>query len=103
MIPADFIEHDHIEWGRCRPLFVKTAHMEPHRIWASVNELVDGSLVAMEGKREGRSLHPATWHVESSSSQQSWQMLRMWRISHVVLSADSLLTIPHRDVRSAPP
>src|SRR5207237_9471225 len=53
MITAYFIEHDHIEWSCCRSLFVKTAHMETNRVWAIVNKLVYGSLIAVEGKHDG--------------------------------------------------
>ena len=53
MIPTDLIEHDHIKGRGGRPLFVKTAHMETRRIWASMYELVDSSLVAMEGEHDG--------------------------------------------------
>src|SRR3954465_8675310 len=49
MIPAGVIEHDHIERRGGRPLFIKTAHMETLCIGATVNEFVDGSLIAMEG------------------------------------------------------
>src|SRR6266702_135136 len=53
MITAYFIEHDHIEWSCCRSLFVKTAHMETNRVWATVNKLVYGSLIAVKGKHDG--------------------------------------------------
>ena len=53
MIPTDFIEHDHIEGSGGRPLFVKTAHMETSCIGASVNELMDGSLIAVKGEHDG--------------------------------------------------
>ena len=53
MIPTDFIEHDHIEGSGGRSLFVKTAHMKKSCIGASVNEFVDGSLIAVKGEHEG--------------------------------------------------
>ena len=53
MIPTDFIEHDHIEGSGGRSLFVKTAHMKTSCIGASVNEFVDGSLIAVKGEHDG--------------------------------------------------
>ena len=53
VIPADVIEHDHIEGSGGRPLFVKTAHMETSRVGAPVNEFVDGSLIAVKGEHDG--------------------------------------------------
>ena len=53
VIATDLIEHDHIERRGGRPLFVKPAHMETSCIGASVNELVDGSLIAVKGEHDG--------------------------------------------------
>jgi hypothetical protein len=53
MIATDFIEHDHIEGSGGRPLFIEPAHMETSRIGASVNELVNGSLIAVKGEHDG--------------------------------------------------
>src|SRR5690348_16665610 len=52
MIAACFIEHDHIEWCGGRSLFIKTAHVEPRRIRAPMDDLVNRSRIAVEGKHD---------------------------------------------------
>src|SRR5437588_486087 len=52
VIATDFIEHNHIKWCCCRSLLVKPSYVETIWVWTSVDELVDGSLVAVEGKHD---------------------------------------------------
>src|SRR6516162_9870341 len=53
MIPAHFIEYDHIERSSGRPLFFKPAHMKTIGIGASVNELVDDSPITVKCEHDG--------------------------------------------------
>lgn len=52
MVATDSIEHDHVKGGGCCSLLIKPSHMETIRVGASVDELVDGSLVAVKGKHD---------------------------------------------------
>jgi hypothetical protein len=50
MVAAYSVEHDHIKGCRCRALFVKASDVEAFRFRASVDKLVDGSLITVKGK-----------------------------------------------------
>lgn len=47
---AHLVENDHVERGGCRPFVDESAHVKASRIGTPMDDLVDRSLVAVEGK-----------------------------------------------------
>ena len=53
MIPAHSVHDHHVERSGRRALFVESPNVEARRMRATVHELVDGKLVAVEGEHDG--------------------------------------------------